>query len=133
MSNEQTKVQKYFSDIEKWESRELGGSEEFSRASSMSKQLKEALNGGSDADANSSMQLISMRLPTALIDDLKKIGKEEGLGYQTLAREVLTRFVEAENRKLVNKLLSEVQQMEEELDTLREEKKKEKKSEKKSA
>ena len=48
------------------------------------------------------MQLVSIRLPVELIEDLKTIGKLEGMGYQSLAREVLNRFVEAENRKRIN-------------------------------
>ena len=53
------------------------------------------------------MQLISIRLPQTLIADLKNIGKAEDLGYQTLAREVLKRFVDAENRKKYNEAIYE--------------------------
>ena len=61
-----------------------------------------------------------MRLPTTLIDDLKNIGEIENLGYQTLAREVLTRFVEAESRKKLNQLLSECRKLKKEVKSLKE-------------
>ena len=67
------------------------------------------------------MQLVSIRLPIELIDDLKAIGKVEGMGYQSLTREVLTRFVEAENRKRINDLISEKRKLERELQEMKDE------------
>jgi len=42
------------------------------------------------------MQLISMRLPKALIDMLKEIAKHHGIGYQPMVRDLLTRFAKSE-------------------------------------
>lgn len=124
MSNKQSKADLYFSDIDKWENGELGDSEEFDRPSTMAKELKKLLNGVSedslDDCAKPKMQLISMRLPTTLITDLKNIGEIENLGYQTLAREVLTRFVEAESRKKLNELLAQYRKLEREVKVLKE-------------
>ena len=122
MSNKQSKADLYFSDIDKWENGELGDSEEFDRPSTMAKELKKLLNGvedSSDDCVKPKMQLISMRLPTTLITDLKNIGEIENLGYQTLAREVLTRFVEAESRKKLNELLSKYRKLEKEVKFLK--------------
>jgi hypothetical protein len=44
------------------------------------------------------LQMISIRLPKKLIEDLKLIAKKEGLGYQPLMRRVLLRFAEQEFR-----------------------------------
>ena len=45
----------------------------------------------------------------------------EGMGYQSLTREVLTRFVEAENRKRINDLISEKRKLERELQEMKDE------------
>ena len=45
-------------------------------------------------------QLVSIRMSESLIEDLKCIrGKKENLGYQTLAKNVLKRFVDAELKR----------------------------------
>lgn len=124
MSNRKSKADLYFADIDKWENGELGDSEEFDRPSTMAAELKKLLNGVSEISSEDctkpKMQLISMRLPTTLIADLKNIGEVENLGYQTLAREVLTRFVEAESRKKLNKLLAQYKKLEKEVEELKE-------------
>lgn len=53
------------------------------------------------------MQLISIRLPQRLIDDLKLIANKEGLGYQPLMRRVLVRFASAELRSMARAELGE--------------------------
>lgn len=118
------KAELYFSDIDKWENGDLGDNEEFDKPSIMHKDLRELLNGHSkettvDHSDSKTMQLISMRLPTTLIEDLKAIGEVENLGYQTLAREVLTRFVESESRRKINELLSEHRRMKQEIKNLK--------------
>lgn len=72
-------------DTEKWEKRELGASAEHVRVSppETNKAVDDALG----------LQLISIRLQADLIDELKQIAREEGLGYQPLIRNVLTRYV----------------------------------------
>ncbi|AWV07217.1 hypothetical protein C9I47_1516 [Lysobacter maris] len=39
------------------------------------------------------LQMISIRLPKVLIEDLKRFAEREGLGYQPLIRRVLMRWV----------------------------------------
>jgi uncharacterized protein (DUF4415 family) len=94
-------------EIEKWESRELGADEEYVKRAVLEKQYLDAINGSDEDKPSGKMQLISIRLPEPLIQDLKEIGKKEGLGYQTLIREVMKRFVAAENRKELNQAISE--------------------------
>lgn len=92
-----------FANAEQWESRELGADEAFVKKSTNSKRKRAVLDNGTKEKT----QLISIRLPIALIEDLKLIGQEENLGYQTLAKEVLQRFVDAEHRRKYNKVVSE--------------------------
>ena len=54
------------------------------------------------------LQLISIRLQKSLIEDLKAIAKINGLGYQPLMRQVLTRFVNAEKKQILRDRASEV-------------------------
>lgn len=62
-------------------------------------------------DDSLAMQLISVRLTRALIEDLKFIANREGLGYQPLMRRVLLRFTAAEFKSIAHeKLLSETRQ-----------------------
>lgn len=51
-----------------------------------------------EVDEALGLQLISIRLPRRLIEDLKLIAKHEGLGYQPLVRRVLVRFAQGEFR-----------------------------------
>lgn len=53
-----------------------------------------------EVDNALAMQLISIRLPKDLIEDLKLIAKKEGLGYQPLIRRLLVRFATAEMRNM---------------------------------
>jgi len=74
-----------------WESRELGATESFVRKASAEheKSLDEKLD----------LQIISIRLQKSLIDDLKDLAGEDGLGYQPYIRQVLTHHVRNEKRK----------------------------------
>ena len=78
-------------DTEKWENRELGATEEHVRPSApeTNKSVDDALG----------LQLISIRLQADLIEELKKIAVDEGLGYQPLIRTVLTRYVKEHQKK----------------------------------
>lgn len=108
-------------DIQKWESRELGADPKTAKRVAMPTALKNLLNKDSKENGSGKMQLISIRLPEAMINDLKDIGEKEGMGYQTLTREILRRFVEAENRKDLNKALSENRKLESLVESMREE------------
>lgn len=76
---------------EAWENRELGATESFVRKASPERE--KAL------DEKSSLQIISIRLQRALIDDLKDLAGEDGLGYQPYIRRVLTHHARIEKRK----------------------------------
>ncbi len=70
---------------DRWESRELGTSNDSVHV--VSEQLSQEI------DQALELQLISIRLQKKLIEDLKNIAIEEGIGYQPLIRQALTRFV----------------------------------------
>jgi hypothetical protein len=71
-----------------WESGQLGNSEEYAVAcdKSHNEVVDEAIG----------LQLISIRLPKQLIDNLKMLSVNEGVGYQPLIRRVLIRWVQGE-------------------------------------
>lgn len=71
-----------------WETGQLGTSVEHAEPASVDhqKMLDESLG----------LQLISIRLQKALIDDLKRFAEREGLGYQPLVRRILMRWVSHE-------------------------------------
>lgn len=80
-----------------WETGDLGNSDEHAvaRGAEHEKALDESL----------AMQLISIRLPKALIEELKFIANKEGLGYQPLMRRVLQRFTEWEYKNMAREVL----------------------------
>lgn len=77
--------------LTEWDSRELGASPEHVRVVSEAE--------ASEIDDVMELQLISIRLQKQLIEDLKLIAKQEGIGYQPLIRQALTRFVRDSNLK----------------------------------
>jgi len=88
-------ILKDFQDEERWEKRELGASEEHVRKVSSEKEQ--------EVDDALELQLVSIRLQKALIADLKELSKDEGIGYQPLIRQILTKYVKGakhENDKL---------------------------------
>lgn len=48
------------------------------------------------------LQPISIRLQKDLIDSLKSLGQLNGLGYQPLIRQILTRWVDCELKSMLN-------------------------------
>ena len=115
--NESTIQHEIFSDVDLWESRELGANEATVKAKGMSNKLKKLISNQNDQK----MQMISIRLPISLINDLKEIGEVEGLGYQALAREVLQRFADAESRKKVNELIAQKRELQRQLEEMQSE------------
>lgn len=75
-----------------WETRELGADEQFVRKASP--EVEKAL------DASLGLQVISIRLQKALIHDLKELARESGIGYQPYVRQLLTRHVRDEKKRL---------------------------------
>jgi len=78
---------KDFDDADKWESGELGASEAHVK--------KAPPEAEKSVDDSLGLQLVSIRLQKALIEDLKNMAKEEGLGYQPYLRQILTKHVKA--------------------------------------
>ncbi|MGL5949400.1 MAG: hypothetical protein ACRCYV_10315 [Aeromonas sp.] len=66
----------------------------------------------SEEQLNQALQLqpISIRLQKGLLDDLKTIAELNGIGYQPLMRQALTRFVQAEMKRIANETLVEQRQ-----------------------
>ena len=79
------KMDDLLEDAELWESKQLGASAQHARAAS--KEDDRAL------DDDLGLAPISLRLQKELVAKLKKMAKQEGLGYQTYIRQVLTRHV----------------------------------------
>jgi predicted DNA binding CopG/RHH family protein len=68
-----------------WDNRELGASENHVRKASPDRE--KAL------DERLGLQTISIRLQKNLIDNLKSLAEEDGIGYQPFVRQILTRYV----------------------------------------
>ena len=103
-----------FDDVAQWDSRELGADESFVKSKGMSNKLKTLLNNRT----SQKMQMISIRLPSTLIEDLKNIGEVEGIGYQALSREVLQRFVDAENRRKFNDVVAQKRELQRQVELM---------------
>lgn len=85
---------------EAWDDRILGADEEFVKA------VDDKMSASID-DA-SGTQLISIRLQKSLIEDFKLIASlNKGIGYQTLMKQILQRFIESEKKLIWNELVSE--------------------------
>ena len=78
---------------ELWEDGKLGRDEEFAAVADAA--LESAL------DEASGLQMISIRLQRALIEDLKFIARAHGIGYQPLIRDILSRFVVHEAKEII--------------------------------
>jgi hypothetical protein len=84
---------------EAWDDRSLGADEDFVEVAPAA--LEKA------ADEASGTQLISIRMQKVMIDDLKAIAaRNKNIGYQTLMKQVLQRFIEGEKRQLWNEFVS---------------------------
>lgn len=68
-----------------WDNRELGASEKHVRKASPERE--KAL------DQRLGLQTISIRLQKGLIDNLKKLAEQDGIGYQPYIRQLLMRHV----------------------------------------
>lgn len=85
---------------EAWENRSLGNDEGFVKV------VDEAQVANID-DA-SGMQMISIRMQKSLIDDFKMIASLNGdIGYQTLMKQIMQRFVDCEKKRIFNDLVAE--------------------------
>lgn len=78
--------------VEAWEGEQLGADEAHAKV---------ADDHAHEIDAALGLQPISIRLQKSLLDDLKAIASLNGIGYQPLVRQVLTRFADSEKRRLL--------------------------------
>ena len=80
-----SKRDKHLDDVELWESKQLGASAEHAKLASAADD--KAL------DDDLGLAPISLRLQKEVVAKLKVLAKQEGLGYQTYIRQILTRHV----------------------------------------
>lgn len=96
-------MSKYIGTIEStdeaWMSGQLGRDEEF---------VAVAPNDA-EAQVNDHLELqpISIRLEKSLIEDFKLIASLNGIGYQTLMRQVLKRFADCEKKQILRNYVAE--------------------------
>lgn len=86
------------STVEAWEARELGASEEHVAVSSLAPE---------SLDESLELQMISIRMQKSLLDKLKFIANKNGVGYQPLMKQILTRFADSEMRIIMRDLIAE--------------------------
>jgi predicted DNA binding CopG/RHH family protein len=85
---------------EAWENRSLGNDESFVKV------VDEAREA--NIDEASGTQMISIRVQKSLIEDFKMIASLNGnIGYQTLMKQIMQRFVTCEKKRIFNELVSE--------------------------
>lgn len=85
---------------EAWEERTLGADEKFVEVVD---QIEEDL-----INEAAGTQLISIRMTKCMIDDFKMIASLNGsIGYQTLMKQILQRFVDSEKRRILRELVFE--------------------------
>jgi hypothetical protein len=96
-----TKPSKIPSSDEAWDSGQLGRDGEFASVAPLEDGFEQKLDESLD------LQLISIRLQKSLIEDFKMIAHLNGLGYQPLMRQILTRFVECEKKRIVREAVEE--------------------------
>lgn len=93
---------------EAWENRSLGNDEGFVNV------VDEAQLA--DIDEASGTQMISIRLQKSLIEDFKMIASlNGGMGYQTLMKQIMQRFVTCEKKQIFKELVAEKIRMHEKL------------------
>lgn len=83
-----------------WENKSLGNDEAFVKV------VDEAQEA--NIDEASGTQMISIRLQKSLIEDFKIIASlNGGIGYQTLMKQIMQRFVDCEKKRIFNELVAE--------------------------
>lgn len=88
-----------YANTDKWESGELGNSEEHVKVSDFTVE---------DLQKSIELQAISLRINKDLLEDLKGLAQMHGIGYQPLMKQILRRFVDSEKRRLANEYISEL-------------------------
>jgi hypothetical protein len=89
---------------EAWETGLLGADEAH---------VKVAPDQQAEIDAALELHPISIRLQKGLLDNLKALAQLNGIGYQPLVRQILTRFVDSEMKQmLIAKLAADAAEQE---------------------
>ena len=96
------KAKKIDGKAENWENGKLGRDANYVRRSSDEDQAA--------MQAALGMKPISIRLPVDLIDALKAIADQHGIGYQPMIRDILQRFALAEMKSIFRELQQKVDQ-----------------------
>jgi uncharacterized protein (DUF4415 family) len=96
----QAEITQIIDSDEKWDTGELGRDENFAEAIQITPELRQTI------DDAVGLQMISIRLSKSLIEDFKFLGDHYGIKYQTLMRQVLARFADAEKKNLARKAAS---------------------------
>lgn len=88
------RVDELTADAQLWESRKLGASAKHARpvSSKEARAVDDALG----------LHLLSFRIDKSVIEKFKKLSKLEGIGYQPLMRQVLTRYAHENTHRLKN-------------------------------
>lgn len=89
-------------DEELWDTRELGADPNFAKL------LVTETDSDAIIDAALELQPISIRLQKSLIEDFKLIAQVNGLGYQPLMRQVLTRFADSEKKRILREFAANI-------------------------
>ena len=91
---------------EAWDERALGADEDFVEVVD---EVEAAL-----IDEAAGTQLISIRMHKCMVEDFKMIASlNGGLGYQTLMKQILQRFIDSEKKRIFRELVSEKLKMQE--------------------
>jgi predicted DNA binding CopG/RHH family protein len=77
----------YLEDVELWETKQLGADPKYARRVSREKEQ--------EIDDSLGLQAISIRLQKELVDQIKELARQDGIGYQPYIRQLLTRHVMA--------------------------------------
>lgn len=98
------KIEKYTDVADEWEPQSESG---------MGQNEQYVKRAGAEYEASLddalALQMISIRLQKNLIDDLKVIAQANGIGYQPLMRDVLSRFARSEIQNIMRDALSRKQ------------------------
>ncbi len=86
------KAERFDAGNELWESKKLGASAQHAKPNS--KQEDKNL------DDSMGLQLLTIRVQKELIEQFKNLAKLEGIGYQPLMRQVLTRYARENEQRL---------------------------------
>lgn len=90
--NDMTKAQKVVATDDAWEEGALGADAAYTAEAPAEIEAR--------IDQAMDLQMISIRLPKALIEDYKYIATKESLKYQTLMKQALQRFIVSELKRV---------------------------------